>query len=102
MKVLAVAGSAALILLAADARAAGDAEAGRALAAQWCSQCHDISPGGPMKQQPPSFAAIAVYRSAEQIRGKIFFPHTGMPEYAQILGLDADDLTAYIVSLESP
>jgi mono/diheme cytochrome c family protein len=89
------------IMTQPQAWAAGDPEAGRELAARWCSQCHDISPGGQMKQQPPAFAAIAVYRSPEQIRGKIFFPHTGMPEYAQILGLDADDLTAYIVSLEA-
>jgi hypothetical protein len=30
-----------------------------------------------MKQEPPSFAAIAVYRTAEQIRSKITAPHTG-------------------------
>jgi mono/diheme cytochrome c family protein len=90
----------AIVLAQGEARGAGDAGAGRELAARWCSQCHDISPSGRMKQQPPAFAAIAVYRSPEQIRGKIVYPHTGMPEYAQILGLDADDLTAYIVSLE--
>jgi hypothetical protein len=27
-------------------------------------------------------------------------PHTGMPEVAQVLGLNVDDLVAYIVSLE--
>jgi hypothetical protein len=53
-----------------------------------------------MKQEPPSFAAIAVYRSAEQIRSKIMVPHMGMPEVAQVLGLNVDDLVAYIVSLD--
>ena len=54
-----------------------------------------------MKQDPPSFAAIAVYRSPDQIRSKIIAPHVGMPEVAQILGLEVDDLIAYIVSLET-
>jgi hypothetical protein len=53
-----------------------------------------------MKQEPPSFAAIAVYRAADQIRSKIAAPHTGMAEIAQVLGLNVDDLVAYIVSLE--
>jgi mono/diheme cytochrome c family protein len=94
--VLAIAGASA-------AQAAGDPVAGRDLAAQWCSRCHDTSPGGSFKQEPPSFAAIAVYRSPEAIRSRIVLPatHAGMPELAQILGLDADDLTAYIVSLEA-
>ena len=83
-----------------QARAQGDAEAGQDLAADWCSRCHDIGREGQMKQDPPSFAAIAVYRTPDQIRSKIIAPHMGMPEYAAILGLDVDDLTAYIVSLE--
>jgi mono/diheme cytochrome c family protein len=81
-------------------RAQGDPENGQDLAADWCSRCHDIGREGRMKQEPPSFAAIAVYRSADQIRSKIMAPHTGMPEVAQVLGLNVDDLVAYIVSLE--
>ena len=73
---------------------------GQDLAADWCSRCHDIGREGQMKQEPPSFAAIAVYRTADQIRSKITAPHTGMPEIAQVLGLNVDDLVAYIVSLE--
>lgn len=88
------------LLLVSAAGAEGDPEAGHQLAIEWCSSCHDTEPGGRMKEDPPSFAAIAVYRSPDQIRGKIIAPHTGMPEYATILGLDVDDLTAYIVSLE--
>ena len=98
-------GTASLILLAgaASAQPQGDATAGRELAAKWCSRCHDIGPGGAFKQQPPAFAAIAVYRSPERIWATIVAPalHSGMPELVQILGLNAADLTAYIVSLEA-
>ena len=83
-----------------EAWAEGDPQAGRELAKQWCSRCHDIEPGGVMKQQPPSFAAIAVYRSREYIQTNIMLPHSNMPEIAQILGLNVADLTAYITSLE--
>jgi mono/diheme cytochrome c family protein len=99
--------SSALILFAGVALAQsqvcaqGDAEVGQDLAADWCSRCHDIGREGRMKQEPPSFAAIAVYRTSEQIRSKIAAPHMGMPEIAQVLGLNLDDLVAYIVSLEA-
>jgi mono/diheme cytochrome c family protein len=97
-------GTAFLILLAgaASAQPQGNATAGREIATKWCSRCHDIAPGGAFKQQPPAFAAIAVYRSPEQIRATIVAPamHSGMPELVQILGLNAADLTAYIESLE--
>ena len=83
-----------------QACAQGDPEVGQDLAADWCSRCHDIGREGQMKQEPPSFAAIAVYRTAEQIRSKINAPHMGMPEVAQVLGLNVDDLVAYIVSLD--
>jgi mono/diheme cytochrome c family protein len=87
-------------LAQSQVRAQGDADAGQDLAADWCSRCHDIGREGRMKQEPPSFAAIAVYRTADQIRSRIAAPHTGMPEIAQVLGLNLDDLVAYIVSLE--
>jgi mono/diheme cytochrome c family protein len=83
-----------------QARANGDPEAGQDLAADWCSRCHDIGREGQMKQDPPSFAAIAVYRTPDQIRSKILAPHVAMPDVAQVLGLNVDDLVAYIVSLD--
>jgi mono/diheme cytochrome c family protein len=89
-----------ITLVPSHVRGQGDPEVGQDLAADWCSRCHDIGREGQMKQEPPSFAAIAAYRSAEQIRSKIMVPHTGMPEVAQVLGLNVDDLVAYIVSLE--
>jgi mono/diheme cytochrome c family protein len=89
-----------IALVQSKVHAQGNAEAGQDLAADWCSRCHDIGREGRMKQEPPSFAAIAVYRTADQIRARIAAPHTGMPEIAQVLGLNLDDLVAYIVSLE--
>ncbi len=55
-----------------------------------------------MKQDPPAFTAIANFRSPEYIHANITFPHQGMPEVAQVLGPDVDDLVAYILSLEEP
>lgn len=90
----------ALLALPAVAAEPGDPARGQELARQWCSECHDVEPGGGFKQTPPSFASIAVYRSPEHIRANILFPHEGMPELAQVFGLEVDDLVAYIVSLE--
>jgi mono/diheme cytochrome c family protein len=82
--------------------AEGDPLAGRETAQEWCARCHDIERGGQWKQDPPAFAAIAAFRSPEYIHANITFPHQRMPEMAQILGLDVDDLVAYILSLEEP
>ena len=84
------------------ALADGDATAGREAAREWCADCHDVEPGGLMKQDPPAFTAIANYRSPEYIQANITFPHERMPDMAQVLGLNVDDLVAYIVSLEEP
>jgi mono/diheme cytochrome c family protein len=89
-----------IALGATPASAQGDPASGQDLAADWCSRCHDIGREGQMKQDPPSFAAIAAYRSPDQIRAKILDPHVAMPEVAEVLGLNVDDLIAYIVSLE--
>lgn len=74
------------------------------LAKEWCSRCHNVEPGGPFKQFPPSFSAISVYRSAEQIYSRIVVPplHSNMPQLSYVLTPDnIDNLVAYIVSLES-
>jgi mono/diheme cytochrome c family protein len=89
-----------IALAQSPVHAQGDPEVGQNLAADWCSRCHDIGRQGQMKQDPPSFAAIAVYRSPDQIRDKIIAPHVAMPEVAQVLDLNVDDLVAYITSLE--
>ena len=84
------------------ALAEGDSLAGKEVAREWCADCHDVEPGGHMKQDPPAFTAIANYRSPEYIHANITFPHERMPDMAQVLGLNVDDLVAYIVSLEQP
>lgn len=89
---------------ASGAAAAGDVAEGRSLANEICVRCHKIEPGGPFKLHPPSFAAIAVYRSDEQIFGRIMFPplHSGMPQVGYRLTPDnVEHLVAYIRSLEA-
>ena len=93
---------AALLLTSSATWAQGDAVAGRQLAMEWCSSCHDVATDGQMKQDPPSFAAIALYRSPEYIRSNIVAPHGAMPDIANVLGLNVDDLVAYITSLDRP
>lgn len=82
---------------------AGNVASGKALAEEHCTRCHDISADGPFKLHPPSFASIAVYRSAEQIEGRIQFPslHSAMPQMAYFMTPEnIQDLVAYIVSLD--
>ena len=92
-----------ILLTGSPAAAEGDPESGRVLAKEWCSRCHHVEPGGPFKMHPPSFAAIAVYRSRDQVLSRIAFPplHVSMPQIAYILTPEnIDDLVSYIVSLE--
>ncbi|MEP1207668.1 MAG: cytochrome c [Rhizobiaceae bacterium] len=77
--------------------------AGQELARETCSRCHNVEPGGPFKQFPPSFASISAYRSAGQIRARIIVPplHSNMPNVAFILTPEnVSNLVEYIVSLE--
>ncbi|WP_372573536.1 c-type cytochrome [Ruegeria jejuensis] len=80
----------------------GNVEMGRDIAEEYCVQCHDVSESGPFKMDPPSFAAIAKYRSEEQIRHRIEQPiHEDMPRYTEyMIGGNIGDMVAYIVSLE--
>lgn len=76
---------------------------GEQLAREWCSRCHNIDPGAPFKQFPPSFSSISVYRSSDQIHARITVPplHSNMPNVASILTPDnIANLVDYIVSLE--
>lgn len=86
------------------ASAEPDPAKGASLARESCVRCHNIEADGPFKLHPPSFAAIAVYRSPDQVYGRITYPplHGGMPEVGYMLTPDnIEDLVAYIVSLES-
>ena len=87
------------------AYAEGSIRSGELAARKSCTICHNIEKNGPFKQNPPSFAAIAVYRSDNQIRNRIFYPdvHSGM---SRQLGFaltveTVEDLVAYIRSLEN-
>ncbi len=75
---------------------------GRDIAEEYCAACHDVGLDGPFKQDPPSFAAIAKYRSKDQIRQRIVTPiHDAMPRYTDyMIGGNIDDMVAYIQSLE--
>ncbi|MGI9334490.1 MAG: c-type cytochrome, partial [Gammaproteobacteria bacterium] len=74
------------------------------IAREACARCHNVDPGGPFKQHPPSFASIAVFRSQEQIYGRIVFPplHSSMPQIGYMLTpQNVNHIIAYIVSLEA-
>jgi mono/diheme cytochrome c family protein len=86
------------------ALAEGDVAMGEEIARESCVRCHNVEAGGPFKDFPPSFAAIAVYRSDDQIYGRIMFPpmHTAMPQLGYMLSPDnVEHLVAYIRSLET-
>jgi len=91
-------------LAGSSAFAAGDPVEGQKLAKEHCSDCHDVEAGGKFKQYPPSFAAIAVYRSEAHMRALVVYPalHNAMPQVPLYLLDDdkLDDLVAYIQSLE--
>ena len=86
------------------AYAQGSILEGERAARQSCVICHNVEQNGPFKQRPPSFAAIAVYRSDNQIRNRIFYPdvHSGMRrQLGFVFSVDTiEDLVAYIRSLE--
>ena len=68
------------------------------------SRGRNAEPDGPFKPIPPSFAAVAVYRTDEQIFARIMFPplHAGMPEIGnELTPFNVAHLVAYIRSLEA-
>ncbi|MGI9434096.1 MAG: c-type cytochrome [Geminicoccaceae bacterium] len=84
--------------------AEGDVALGEEIARESCIRCHNVDAGGPFKEHPSSFAAIAAYRSEEQIYGRIMFPplHSAMPQLGYMLTPDnVEHLVAYIQSLET-
>jgi mono/diheme cytochrome c family protein len=94
-----------LLALTAAPSIAGDAGAGRTLAMENCARCHNIEKGAAFKLRPPSFQAIAIYRTADDIWSRIIAtsPHSGMPDVQWMLTPDqVQDLVAYITSLDTP
>ena len=80
----------------------GNLEIGRMIADEYCSRCHNIEPDGPFKLETPSFAAIAKFRSKEQVHNRIVMPlHDKMPRFTEyMIGGNIDDMVTYIMSLE--
>jgi len=104
MKLIHAAIGAALTLAAPASAQTGDAAIGAELAVEYCARCHDVAAGGAFKTFPPSFASIAAFRGPDQIVARIWFPatHSLMPQMMNLLSReDVDNLTAYIVSLET-
>jgi mono/diheme cytochrome c family protein len=94
--------SIALTLIAESEIAKADARRGRALAEQWCSECHAIAPNDPTgNPAAPDFADIAKEPSATAYTLRIFLrvPHATMPNFILDAG-DIDDIVGYIVRLK--
>lgn len=105
-KALLVSGLLSLLMLTNAAKAEdGDAAQGRLLVQDKCARCHNIEKGAAFKLQPPSFQSIAIYRTRQDIWGRIISPspHSGMPDMMWALTPDeVQDAVAYITSLDSP
>lgn len=80
---------------------AGNPEAGKALAEQWCRSCHVIAAEDTMASDgAPSFLEVAQdpATSEEGLRAWLFNPHPPMPNF-NLSQREIDDLAAYILSL---
>ena len=93
-----------LPLLAAGpsaAPAAGDAQAGRAIAQRWCTSCHAVDDAKTAADAAPSFPSVAhnPNRSPEWWRTWLADPHPPMPN-PSLSRRDIDDVIAYLQSLQ--
>lgn len=86
---------AAVLAIAGQAQAAGDAAQGKATAERWCATCHVVAPGGRGADVAPNFQAIARGRSDDYLRGFLTRPHPPMPRF-ELSRQDIDDLVAYM------
>jgi len=87
--------------VAAQPRHAGDPEHGLDLAKRWCASCHVVSADQTQANADvPPFATIAKIPdfSADRLAQFLLNPHPKMPELP-LSRAAADDLTAYILSL---
>jgi cytochrome c len=83
-----------------SSEAAGNSQAGRDLAQQWCSSCHVIGPSERGQDAAPSFPAIARRTPSdhEALRAWLTAPHPPMPNLS-LSRQQIDDVVAYIDSL---
>lgn len=83
--------------------AAGDVDAGRAIADRWCAPCHGRADGTPRPQvlsdRVPTFKTIAndKSRSDDSLRGFLAAPHPPMPN----LNLTRDEIENVVAYLRS-
>lgn len=76
---------------------------GRRLAAQWCAQCHQISPHAPTSDQAPPFPSMAkdpAYSEA-RLRNWLSDPHPPMPNIP-LSRQEIELLIRFIQSSDSP
>jgi mono/diheme cytochrome c family protein len=89
----------------AVAQTIGDPVAGRTLAQTWCSNCHVVAANQPQGASTgaPSFRAIAAEKSVTPMALSAFLqtPHHRMPDL-HLSRDEIDDVSAYILSLQSP
>ena len=85
-----------------DHAIAQDVESGRRIAQMWCEGCHQIqnAPTGPIRDDIPSFVAIARSSSTTSTSLNAFLstPHPSMPNYS-LTRQEIRDVAAYILSL---
>ena len=92
----------ALALSSAAFAQSGERAAGRRLASELCSDCHQVRPPFPnFYRYPPTFQEIAKLPSTTRLSLKVFLQsnHTIMPNFI-VSKSDADDIIAYILSLK--
>lgn len=93
-----------VLMAAAPAHAAGDADTGRAIADRWCAPCHGSSDGAlrpqALSDRVPTFKAIAndKSRSDDRLRGFLAAPHPPMPN-VNLTRDEIENVIAYIKSL---
>lgn len=75
---------------------------GRAVAENWCANCHVVGPQaqGPAGDAAPPFAAVARMPSTTEMSLRAFLqtPHARMPDY-RLSQPELDGVVAYILSL---
>lgn len=90
-------------LLACQADAQGDAEAGRQLALTWCTACHVVDVEGRGADVGPALPLVFAdgARTPDQIRGWLADPHPPMPKF-DLTRQEIDDIVAYLQTMTAP
>lgn len=82
------------------ARAAGDADTGKAIAERWCAGCHLVNGAAETSDAAPPLAAYArvPYDNAEALAAFLTVPHGAMPDLS-LSQREIEDLIAFIETL---